>query len=253
MVDHGALAGSGRYHRPCSATASLSSSFTTPGWTTTVRLSGSMFTIRFIRDRSSMRPPFTAFAPPDRPVPAPRGTIGTRNSAHTATAARTSSVDRARSAPTWVPTVAHSASSWLSAASTSGSVIRSLPGRAAARAARTSVTGLAFRSRLWARGRLATCRARFAPLIPRAHRACLSFATAGLAADWPPAAHGPHRSLLALTVCLGTRAGPRSPRRAGQSLPRGRSRRAQSPWPADWTRRRPWRARRASTGCPARR
>jgi hypothetical protein len=67
IVDHGALAGSGGYHRPCSATAALTSLLTAPGCTTQTRLSGSISRTWFIRDRSRTTQPLTALAPPDRP------------------------------------------------------------------------------------------------------------------------------------------------------------------------------------------
>ena len=76
IVDHGALAGSGGYHRPCSATAALRSLLTTPGCTTASRFSWSISRTRSIIDRSRMTQPLTASAPPDGPVPAPRGASG---------------------------------------------------------------------------------------------------------------------------------------------------------------------------------
>src|SRR3954447_13036508 len=128
IVDHGALAGSGGYHRPCSATAALRSSLTTPGSTTATRSSASISSTRSIRDRSSSRQPSTALAPPDRPVPAPRVTTGTPSSAQAATICCTSAVLRARTAASARPTSAHAASSELTLRRTSSSVIRALPG-----------------------------------------------------------------------------------------------------------------------------
>src|SRR4051794_8636669 len=122
MVDHGALAGSGGYHSPCCATCAFRSSLTMPGSTTVIRLSASTSFAAFIRDRSSTTQPSTAFAPPDRPVPAPRGTTGTPRSAQTRTAWATSPSLRARSATDAFPTCAHSASSPESEATTSASV-----------------------------------------------------------------------------------------------------------------------------------
>jgi hypothetical protein len=78
IVDHGALAGSGGYHMPFSAAAARNTSFTTPGWTTASRSPTSISMIRRIRSVDSTIPPSTAFAPPERPVPAPRVTTGTR-------------------------------------------------------------------------------------------------------------------------------------------------------------------------------
>src|SRR3954447_12249481 len=139
IVDHGELAGSGGYHSPCSATAALRSSLTTPGSTTATRSSSSISSTRFIVDRSSTRPPSTALAPPDRPVPAPRVTTGTRSSARAATTCCTSAVLRARTAATARPTSAHSASSELMLARTSSSVIRVLSG--SSRVSASSVPG----------------------------------------------------------------------------------------------------------------
>jgi hypothetical protein len=55
--------------------------------------------------------PCTAFAPPDRPVPAPRVTTGTPSRAHAVTTAATSAVLRGRTTATGLPWSAHSASS----------------------------------------------------------------------------------------------------------------------------------------------
>ncbi len=52
-----------------------------PGWTTATRFSRSISRIRSIAVKAIVRPPSMPAAPPDRPVPAPRGTIGTRSSA----------------------------------------------------------------------------------------------------------------------------------------------------------------------------
>src|SRR4051795_10640888 len=128
MVDQGELAGSGGYHSPCSATAALRSSLTTPGSTTATRSSASISTTRFIRERSRTTQPSTALAPPDSPVPAPRVTTGTPSSAHAATTCCTSAVLRARTAASARPTSAHSASSALTLRSTSSSVMRVLSG-----------------------------------------------------------------------------------------------------------------------------
>ena len=50
---------------------------TTPGSTTARRLSGSIARIRFMREHSITTAPSFASAPPESPVPAPRGTNGT--------------------------------------------------------------------------------------------------------------------------------------------------------------------------------
>ena len=69
--------GSGGYHRPCSATAFLTSALSRPGWTTAVRVTGSTVMSRIFSVDSTM-PPSTAVAPPDSPVPIPRGTTAIR-------------------------------------------------------------------------------------------------------------------------------------------------------------------------------
>ena len=66
---------------PRSATAALSVALMMPGWTTATRFSRSISTIRSIAVKAIVRPPSIPAAPPDRPVPAPRGTIGTPSSA----------------------------------------------------------------------------------------------------------------------------------------------------------------------------
>src|ERR1700760_381169 len=96
MVDQGALAGSGGSHRPGSAPAALTSLLTAPGWTTASRLSGSTSSTWFMAAMSSTTQPATALAPPDSPVPAPRGTTGTPRSAQVRTTCWTSASVRAR-------------------------------------------------------------------------------------------------------------------------------------------------------------
>src|SRR3954451_11460101 len=92
MVDHGELAGSGGYHKPCAAAAAHRSSLTTPGCTTANRSSGSIRTMSAIASSDSTTHPSVAFAPPESPVPAPRATTDTPCCRHTSTALRTSSV-----------------------------------------------------------------------------------------------------------------------------------------------------------------
>ena len=65
--------GSGGYHSPCSAAAALTSALNAPGSTTATRVATSISMAR-IRSRLSTMPPSTALDPPDRPLPAPRGT-----------------------------------------------------------------------------------------------------------------------------------------------------------------------------------
>ena len=63
-----------------------------PGWTTATRFSWSISRIRSIAVKAIVRPPSIPAAPPDRPVPAPRGTIGTPSSPAIRTSSTTSAV-----------------------------------------------------------------------------------------------------------------------------------------------------------------
>lgn len=111
IVDHGELAGSGGYHRPCSAQAARRSSLTTPGCTTAYRSSVSMRSTWFMSSKERITAPSTALAPPDRPVPAPRAITGTSCARQNRTTSRTSSADRGRTTASGMPYGAHSASS----------------------------------------------------------------------------------------------------------------------------------------------
>ena len=63
-----------------------------PGWTTATRFSRSISRILSIAVKAIVSPPSMPAAPPDRPVPAPRGTIGTPSSAAIRTSSTTSAV-----------------------------------------------------------------------------------------------------------------------------------------------------------------
>mmetsp|Transcript_2234 Transcript_2234/g.5485 ORF Transcript_2234/g.5485 Transcript_2234/m.5485 type:complete len:220 (-) Transcript_2234:70-729(-) len=69
-------AGSGPKSMPCSASSSFSSDFFNPGPTWHC-ISASWKVKVFIRIKSSTIPPWYGIAPPSRPLPAPRGTMGT--------------------------------------------------------------------------------------------------------------------------------------------------------------------------------
>jgi hypothetical protein len=112
IVDHGALAGSGGYHRPCSAQAVRRWSLTTPGSTTASRSRVLISLIAVIASVDTTTLCSIAFAPPDSPVPAPRGTTGAPSRRHTRTTCRTSSAVRGRTTAAGVSYGAHSASSW---------------------------------------------------------------------------------------------------------------------------------------------
>ncbi len=92
IVENSQLAGSGGYQSPSSRAAAASAALRTPASTVAVSASGSTSTTVVIRSRLSTRQPSTAFAPPLRPEPAPRGTTGTPWRAAARTAACTSGV-----------------------------------------------------------------------------------------------------------------------------------------------------------------
>ena len=94
--------GSGGYHMPCSATAFFTSALSRPGCATAVRVTGSTAMSRIFSVLSTM-PPSSAVAPPDSPVPMPRGTTAIRCAvAHLSTVC-TSSVRRGRTTASGVP------------------------------------------------------------------------------------------------------------------------------------------------------
>ncbi len=94
--------GSGGYQSPCSAAARFTSMLSAPGSTTATRVAASISTA-CIRSRLTTRQPSTAEEPPDRPLPAPRGTTGTRCSAAQRTAACTSAALVARTTASGLP------------------------------------------------------------------------------------------------------------------------------------------------------
>ena len=94
-VEIARLAGSGAHHRPCSASAVLSSAFRMPGSTTASRSSGRTSRMRVIRRVERAISPGPAFAPPARPVPAPRVTTGVPLSLAMRSVACTSPMDAA--------------------------------------------------------------------------------------------------------------------------------------------------------------
>ena len=69
------LDGSGGYQSPCSRAAAFTSALSRPGCTTATIACGSTSMAR-IRSVESVMAPSIADDPPDRPVPAPRGTTG---------------------------------------------------------------------------------------------------------------------------------------------------------------------------------
>ena len=102
--------GSGGYHSPYSATVFFTSALSSPGWATAVRVTGSTVMSRIFSVLSTM-PPFSAVAPPDSPVPIPRGTTAILLAvAHRITVC-TSSVRRGRTTASAVPAVGSKARS----------------------------------------------------------------------------------------------------------------------------------------------
>ena len=94
--------GSGGYHSPCSATAFLTSALSSPGCTTAVRVTGSTVMSRIFSVVNTM-PPSSAVAPPDNPVPMPRGTTAIWWAVAQRSTACTSSVQRGRTTASGVP------------------------------------------------------------------------------------------------------------------------------------------------------
>ncbi len=93
MVQAVWLDGSGAYINPNGAAARLSDAFTTPGSTTARRLAGSSSRMRPRRVRVTSTAGASPRAPPDRPVPAPRATKGTRRRCSAASTRLTSPAD----------------------------------------------------------------------------------------------------------------------------------------------------------------
>gem|GEM_PF-6409826 len=103
MVEMPADEGSGAYISPCSRAARSRSAVMTPASATAISSSGDSSRIRVIRASDSTTQPSTAVAPPARPVPAPRGTTGTRCALAQRRVATTSSTDSARTTPRGIP------------------------------------------------------------------------------------------------------------------------------------------------------
>src|SRR3954468_6494590 len=94
--------GSGGYHSPSFAAAALTSLLKAPGSTTATWQDVSI-SMSVIRSRLSTMPPSTALDPPDNPLPAPRGTTGTRCAAAQRTAICTCAASSARTTAAGVP------------------------------------------------------------------------------------------------------------------------------------------------------
>ncbi len=94
--------GSGGYHSPCSATTFFTSALSRPGCATAVRVTGSTVMSRIFSVDSTI-PPSRAVAPPDSPVPAPRGTTAMRCLVAQRSTVWTSSVRVGRTTASGVP------------------------------------------------------------------------------------------------------------------------------------------------------
>ena len=90
------LDGSGTKWRPCGAAAVERCRLMSPGCTTARRFATSISRMRAMRANDTTTPPSTGIAPPDSPVPAPRGTIGTWCSWQKRASAATSPVSLGR-------------------------------------------------------------------------------------------------------------------------------------------------------------
>ena len=112
IVDTSWLDGSGPCMRPCSAAARSRSAVTTPASTTATRSNGWSSRIPRMRVVSTTRQPATADAPPDRLVPAPRGTTGTPCREAHAKATDTSWVQPATNAASGSPPATARVWSW---------------------------------------------------------------------------------------------------------------------------------------------
>lgn len=89
----------------------FTSALNSPGWHTAVRVTGSTEMSRIFSVESTMQLS-RAVAPPDRPLPAPRGTTGTRLAVAQRSTVCTSSVRRGRTTASGLPADGSNARSW---------------------------------------------------------------------------------------------------------------------------------------------
>ncbi len=111
IVEISKLDGSGAYIRPTSAAARSRSAVTTPASTTAIWSSAESSRIRVIRVKETMSEPSVATAPPESPLPDPRGTTGMACRWAKRRAAETSCTLSASTTPSGVPGVTRWASS----------------------------------------------------------------------------------------------------------------------------------------------
>src|SRR4029078_11754159 len=121
--------GSGGDHNPSLAAASFTSLLKAQASTPATWEGGSISTA-VIRSRLSTMPPSTALEPPDSPLPAPRGTTGTRCAAAQRNAVCTWPGSSARKTATGVPADGSRDQSWRYFSTAAGSVVTTSPGRA---------------------------------------------------------------------------------------------------------------------------
>src|SRR5256885_2385505 len=132
--------GSGGYQSPCSRAAAFTSALSRPGCTVAVMATGSTVTAR-MRSVESVMHPSTAVDPPERPVPAPRGTTGTPSRVATSSVRCTSAVQVARTSAAGRPGTTVIARSYRYGSITSGSLTSTSGGSTAASASTTFTTG----------------------------------------------------------------------------------------------------------------
>ena len=131
--------GSGGYHSPSADAAALTSALKAPG-STTATWQWTSISIARIRSSETTMPPSTAEEPPDSPLPAPRGTTGTRCAAAQRTAVWTWLASSALTTASGVPAEASRDQSKRYFSTASGPVTTTPSGRAAVRSATCSMT-----------------------------------------------------------------------------------------------------------------
>ena len=97
------LEGSGAKNHPLGRVALESQRLISPGSTVAQRFGRSTSRMRFIRVMETMTPPRGAMAPPMRPVPEPRGTMGMPRPRQSRTTAATCAADSGRTTTSGAP------------------------------------------------------------------------------------------------------------------------------------------------------
>src|SRR3954454_483618 len=130
--------GSGGYPSPSWAAAALTSLLKAPGSTTATWHPVSI-SMSVIRSRLSTSPPSTALAPPDRPLPAPRGTTGTPCAVPQRRAVCTGAASSAGTTAIGVPADGSCDQSWRYFSTASAPVTTTSPGNAVRSSSRASM------------------------------------------------------------------------------------------------------------------